>query len=849
MTQEIAAASERACTASPCTQDGPFSKHANTLLLNGYSPLTILPGTKRPTEKEWSERCETPLDVQGIERLCREFPKAGVGVACGYGGLVAIDVDTDDPVIIAAIEAVLPEALITKRGKRGYTLFFRTSEPIHTRIFKTPKGHAKKGETIVEILALGRQTVLPPTIHPDTGKPYEWRTEETLFDTRLEDLPLVADDIDEKIEAAIAQWIEGPEDWLGEDFTQEVVHAHDFNDGTRKRYIAFVNKAIEEQVQELAAMAPDSGRNDALNGIVYRLGKFVHHRIISREELEAPFIEACRANGLMNDGRHAVIATIRSALKASRKNPLRALAERERPNTNGERPFPGAETAAAPLDRPPDEWGIPEPLVSKIEPLPYPIDALPPTIRKAVEEARTNIMAPVPLIAGCALSALAAAAQGLVDVERMNGLRGPVSPFFLTIAMSGDRKSTADKLFTAAIKEYEKEQREKFAPLIKTYLADLKKWKATDKGIQAAMEAAAKGRPFKGSKAIAELENDLRENEKREPREPRVPQLIRGDDTSESLAWDLAKKWPSAAIISSEAGIVFGGHAMGPEAIMRNLALQNTLWDGGEHKVGRRVSESFTVDNARLSVGLQVQEEALRHFCEKNGELARGMGYFARFLFAWPRSLQGEREIIGEPSQIQPAVAAFNRKLSVLLNTPVSVDDESGALSLTLLSMSPGGKAKWIELFNGIERELRLDGELRDIRDVASKAPDNIARLAAIFHVFEYGANGSISVESVREAGEIVLWHLSEARRFFGGLAMPPELVAAECLEGWLVEQCKKIGTSIVLRRDVQRLGPNKLRRKKALNEAIAELSGLGRVREIANAIHVNPAVLSGGSQ
>ncbi len=57
--------------------------------------------------------------------------------------------------------------------------------------------------------------------------------------------------------------------------------------------------------------------------------------------------------------------------------------------------------------------------------------------------------------------------------------------------------------------------------------------------------------------------------------------------------------------------------------------------DGGEHKVGRRTSESFTVRGARLVTGLQVQEEALRSFFEKNGSLARGMGYFARFLFAW----------------------------------------------------------------------------------------------------------------------------------------------------------------------------------------------------------------------
>ncbi len=45
-----------------------------------------------------------------------------------------------------------------------------------------------------------------------------------------------------------------------------------------------------------------------------------------------------------------------------------------------------------------------------------------------------------------------------------------------------------------------------------------------------------------------------------------------GDETSESLAWRLATGWPSAGVISSEAGSVLGAHAMGSDAVMKNLA-------------------------------------------------------------------------------------------------------------------------------------------------------------------------------------------------------------------------------------------------------------------------------------
>lgn len=74
---------------------------------------------------------------------------------------------------------------------------------------------------------------------------------------------------------------------------------------------------------------------------------------------------------------------------------------------------------------------------------------------------------------------------------------------------------------------------------------------------------------------------------------------------------------------------------------MRNLSLLNILWDGGTHSIGRRTSESFTVRGARLTMGLMIQEITLREYFSKSGGLARGMGFLARFLVAWPESTIG----------------------------------------------------------------------------------------------------------------------------------------------------------------------------------------------------------------
>jgi uncharacterized protein DUF3987 len=87
-----------------------------------------------------------------------------------------------------------------------------------------------------------------------------------------------------------------------------------------------------------------------------------------------------------------------------------------------------------------EEWPEPQPLTVKVEPEPYPLDALPDTIRAAVEEVQGFTKAPVPLVASSALAVLSIAAQAHIDVKRAERLSGPVGLFLLTIADSGERK-------------------------------------------------------------------------------------------------------------------------------------------------------------------------------------------------------------------------------------------------------------------------------------------------------------------------------------------------------------------------------------------------------------------------
>jgi len=518
----------------------------------------------------------------------------------------------------------------------------------------------------------------------------------------------------------------------------------------------------------------------------------------------------------------------------------RAIANAQAPG-KGEA-LPGGQTAPTTES---DGWPEPLPLVATLMPEPYPLDALPDIIRAAVQEVQGFTKAPMPMVASSALAALSLATQAHADITRADKLSGPVGLFLLTIADSGERKSTTDGFFTPAIREYQEQQAEMASPAVKDFRAKLDAWDAKRGGIKERIRQLAR----KGE-TTTKQEAALRELEDEKPEAPRVPKLLRGDDTPENLAWVLSREWPSSGVLSSEAGIVLGAHGMGKESIMRNLGLLNILWDGGTLSIGRRTSESFAVRGARLTVALQVQEATLRSFFDRSGGLARGTGFLSRFLVAWPESTQGFRPFTEAPVN-WPHLAAFNRRIAAILDQAAPIN-EDGSLTPPMLSLASDAKAAWVTFHDAIEGELSTGGELYDVRDVASNAADNVARLAALLYVFSNISSISISTpisaENVEAASRIVAWHLNESRRFFGELALPDELANAARLDSWLLDYCRRERTHMVPIAKLQQCGPGGLRKRKVIEDTMRELEELGRARLVREGrrkeIRVNPALL-----
>jgi len=136
-------------------------------LEKGYPVIPLI--GKVPKIKGWTKFCSSLPDKPTAVKK-----QTGIGLCLGPASrLMAIDIDSEDE----EIHQIVPVSPLTKRGRIGETRFFQYSAEIASRSL------AK-----VDILSDGRQTVLPPSIHPDTGQSYFW-IGTPLLDIHYDEIP------------------------------------------------------------------------------------------------------------------------------------------------------------------------------------------------------------------------------------------------------------------------------------------------------------------------------------------------------------------------------------------------------------------------------------------------------------------------------------------------------------------------------------------------------------------------------------------------------------------------------------------------------------------------------------
>lgn len=159
---------------------GVFGDWANRYFESGFSVIPVK--GKKAFLPDWSKYCHTTASETELADMVLKYSDCNIGLCLGKAsGVIAIDVDSDDPNIIKIVNEILPPTPCVKRGRKGFTSFYRFLD-------QKSKTIRSNGVQVIDVLCDGRQTVLPPSHHPDTNEPYLWTGPVSLLDVG-DDLP------------------------------------------------------------------------------------------------------------------------------------------------------------------------------------------------------------------------------------------------------------------------------------------------------------------------------------------------------------------------------------------------------------------------------------------------------------------------------------------------------------------------------------------------------------------------------------------------------------------------------------------------------------------------------------
>jgi hypothetical protein len=147
----------------------------------GWYLVTIPAGTKGPTRFGWQKPEQALSDPEKARLYYEQNPTHNVGLLHGASGTCAVDIDhvehtklIFEELGIDFSELMQSAPQIIGRENRGKLIFKAPPDLITHKISWPVEGDPRKTEVVFELRAGAVQDVLPPSIHPDTGRPYEW---------------------------------------------------------------------------------------------------------------------------------------------------------------------------------------------------------------------------------------------------------------------------------------------------------------------------------------------------------------------------------------------------------------------------------------------------------------------------------------------------------------------------------------------------------------------------------------------------------------------------------------------------------------------------------------------------
>jgi replicative DNA helicase len=488
----------------------------------------------------------------------------------------------------------------------------------------------------------------------------------------------------------------------------------------------------------------------------------------------------------------------------------------------------------------------------------FPLDIFPPWLREYCEAVTETMQTPPDLAGMLALSVLATACAGYVEVRAKPGWDEPVNVFTVAGLPPGTGKSPVFRAMTMPISMYERQQLEKVEKDIMDAEA------RRDVLEQRIRNAKSKAGKAQGEHALRQAYNEIDElnDEMRQLAVPVRPKLIVDDATPESVASILADQGGRLAVLSSE-GDIFAIMAGRYSAGAPNIGVYKKGHAGDELRVDRR-SRSEIVRRPALTMGITTQPEVMRAFGQN--AIFRSEGLLARFFYALPKSTIGARKTDTDPIPDHIRNTYYHRMLTLLENVnsrnsrnsrnEENRDSESSnskkniyidnSIYIYYVNLSTPSRALFFSFKGWVEPQLGPYGNFHTIADWANKLPGAVLRVAGLLHMAQVAAynsynpqnsNDEIDEATMHRAIRLAHYLIPHAQAAYAEIGADPSVEGARSVLRWI----EKTGLRAFAKQECYQGCKGTLKRADDLNPVLSLLCDHGYLREIEAPDRVGP--------
>ena len=697
-------------------------KYGRDYLRRGFVPIPVPLGKKNPGYRNWTKMRLTPEEW---DELSRRGDAINISLLLGEPSGWLTDVDADVPEAVTVADSFLPRTVTSGRE----------NSPCSHRWYRSYGAKNRKwlglnGEVLLEVRSTGLQTLVEPSIHPEDGDRYMWdrRNGMDLTEVSCEDLvercnkvataTLIARHLPleggrHDFAMALAGYLLGA-GRLDEETVLDIMlvawHAADADTRDAVRDIESIVRDTARKVVEGEPVVGGPTLDDIVPGVTHRLAKWWGWR---REPLPSG--------------------------SASASAPQAAGA----PTSNGLR------VALTPV-------------------LLFPLNALPTTLRRYVEEAAAAVGCPPEFIALPMLATLGAAIGNSYILVVKKGWEENTTIYVAVVADPGSKKSPASSKAYIPAREKQADHKREYECAMELYWAERAQWEVDKK------EAREAGEPVPNP-----------------PQEPTMRRTVVSDATIEALVVRLEEN-PRGVLCAHDelSGWVksLDQYKQGGRGSERQQWL--SMWGGEPIYVDRKgKKEPHVVPCPLVCLSGSIQPPILPELGNNRED-----GLLDRFLLSYPDRMPSrwsDDEISDETAE------AWRKTYHALYDLEVDVN-ANGEPTPKRLEFTPEACEVFIGKTNSLHEEMEHPRFPTYLRGPWAKLEAYLARLSLIIALVRIvdseprysNVFWSVSGQDVRAAAQLIDYFKSHARRVYARLYREnPDNLLLLALESFLKEQ------------------------------------------------------------